>query len=135
MKRDNRGMTLIEILIALTILTIVSVALLQSALLAMSTNVQNELRDEAVRVVEQRMNELRNRPFTASDMLATSPSFITEPAVTRNIRAVARSYTIKREISDIVYNNITSKQVTLTVTWSYKNQQYQHSVSTVLREP
>ncbi len=128
--RNERGMTLIEILISLTLLAIVSLALVQSALVAMNANVANELRDEAVSVAEQRINELRNTPFTASDMLVTSPSVTEAPPVMRSVRAVARPYTVNRMISQIDPNN---RQVTLTITWPYKGVTYQHSVSTVLR--
>ena len=78
---DKRGMTLIEVMIAVFLLTIVSLALVQSALLVMNTNVINELRDEAVSVTEQRMNQIRNTPFAA---LLGPP---TTTIITRNIPA------------------------------------------------
>ncbi len=121
---DNRGMTLIEVLVALTLLSIVSVALIQSALLAINTNVINELRDEAVSVAEQRMNEIRNTPFANIDTLPA------ETPVTRTIRAASRDFTLARQVSKI---NDYCKQITLTVSWSYKRVAYQHSVSTVVR--
>ncbi len=62
---NKRGMTLIEVMIALMILMVVSMALLQTALLGMKENLRNAIRDEAVNVAEQRMNELRSTP-TAS---------------------------------------------------------------------
>ena len=46
--RDNRGMTLIEVLIAFVLVTITAAALMKTTLLAMNTNVINEMRDEAV---------------------------------------------------------------------------------------
>jgi prepilin-type N-terminal cleavage/methylation domain-containing protein len=132
---DNRGMTLIEILISLTLVSIVSVALIQSALVAMNVNVVNELRDEAVSVAEQRMNELRNTPFPIPNetnaLTVTFPGSVTEAPVTRNFRAFACQYTIIRTVSQIDPNN---RQVTLKVTWSYKRVQYEHSVSTVLSQ-
>ena len=84
--RDERGMTLIEILISLTLLSIVSLALIQSSLVAININVRNELRDEAVSVAEQRMNELRNTLFSAPDMQVNYPGGATEAAVTRKVR-------------------------------------------------
>lgn len=132
--RDERGMTLIEIMISMMLLAIVSMALIQSTLVAMNANVVNELRDEAVSQAERRMNELRNMPFLAADMQVTDPSLplgVAElPAVTRKIRAANRSFTINRRISQIDPNN---RQVTLTVTWIDKGVNYQHVVSTVLR--
>ena len=122
--RDNRGMTLIEILISLTLLAIVSLALIQSSLLAINTNVKNEMRDEAVSVAEQRLNELRNTPFASLDTLPA------EAAITRNIRSVSCTYTPTRVITPI---SSVTKQITLTIEWKYKGVSYTHSTSTVVR--
>ncbi len=141
MFRNERGVTLIEILVALTILAIVSVALLQSSLLATSTNVQNELRDEAVRVAEQRMSELRNTLFTAptgstNDLTKTTAPAPgqPDPSVTRQFRAFTVTYNVFRMVSDIG-SPPTAKQVTVTVQWNYRNKQYNQGVSTLLRQP
>ncbi len=131
MFHDNRGMTLIEVMIALMLLAITSLALIQSALVAMNINVTNELRDEAVSVAEQRMNELRNTPFTAADMLVTPPTGVDEN-ITRSIRSNPTfSFTINRMISQV---NTDNRQVSLTVIWNYKDRQYRHGVSTVMRQ-
>ncbi len=131
--RDERGMTLIEILISMLLLTIVSLALIQSALVSINANLVNELRETAVRVTEQRMSELRNMPFSAADMQLTDPSLpqgVTDTPITMKVRGADFSFAIKRKISPVDVNN---RQVTLTATWSYKNTNYQHGVSTVLR--
>ncbi len=129
--RDERGMTLIEVLMALMLLAIVSLALIQSSLVAMKTNVINELRDEGVRVAEERMNKLRITPFNdpSHDMDVTYPGSVTD-SVTRRIRAVDRQYTISKIVSKVDDNN---RQVTLKVTWSYGTMNYQHVVSTIVR--
>jgi prepilin-type N-terminal cleavage/methylation domain-containing protein len=126
--RDERGLTLIEILISLLLLSIVSLALIQSALVAINANVKNELRDEAVSVAEQRLGELRNKPFSDPDMLVTLPTGSAE-LVTRKVRGSDRPFTINRTVSTVNANN---RQVTLTVTWYYKGVPSTHTVSTVL---
>jgi type II secretory pathway pseudopilin PulG len=139
--RDNRGITLIEILISFVLVTVTSLALIQSALVAMNTNIVNELRNEAVKVAEQRMNELRSELFTAS---FTSPELVQtggqpkkDPVVTRNIRATSCEFTPWRTVTDIDVDPATGqvnlKQIYLTIKWNYKNNNYQHSVSTVVR--
>ncbi len=133
MFHDKRGMTLIEVLMALTLLAITSLALVQASLVAINNNVVNELRDEAVSVAEQRMNELRNTPFTAADMLVTAPTGSDE-TVTRDIRAFSQfPFTVNRVIQQI-NTNTDIRQVTLKVTWSYRNVNYEHGVSTVMRQ-
>ena len=124
MIHDKRGMTLIEIMIALLLMTIVAVALMQATIMVMNNNVKNELRDEAVSVAEQIMNEVRNTQFAD---LATSPTTTTR---TRNIRAFTVTYTAL--LSPTVVNT-NAMQETLTIEWIYRGRTYQHSVSTVLR--
>ena len=138
---DNRGITLIEILISFVLVTVTSLALIQSALVAMNTNVINELRNEAVKVAEQRMNDLRSESFTASftspDLVQTGGQLKKDPAVTRNIRATSCDFTPWRTVTDIDVDPATGqanlKQIYLTIRWTYKNVNYQHSVSTVVR--
>jgi prepilin-type N-terminal cleavage/methylation domain-containing protein len=125
---DKRGMTLIEIMIALLLMAIVAVALMQSTLVVINNNVKNELRDAAVSVAEQRMTELRNDQWTDSELIA---GVVTEPSITRDIRAVsAFPFTPVKTVTDI---NTNAKQVSLTISWTYRGRQYTHSVSTVLR--
>ncbi len=126
--RNKEGMTLLEVMIALVLLMIISLALVKMSLLAMDTNVQNEMRDAAVSVAEQRMNELRNTPFTDPLMLAT-PGTV-ESAITATVRSVPQSFTPTRAITDI---NSTTKQVALYVSWVYHGMTYTHSITTVLR--
>lgn len=123
--RDNRGMTLIKILIAFMLVTITAAALMKTTLLAMNTNVITEMRDEASSVAEQQMNDLRNTPF------ASLSGVVTEPTITRNIRGVTCSYSPQVTVTVI---NENSKQVALTVSWSYRSRQYQHSIATILRQ-
>ncbi|MDA8424266.1 MAG: prepilin-type N-terminal cleavage/methylation domain-containing protein [Nitrospiraceae bacterium] len=122
--RDNRGMTLIEVLIAFVLVAITAAALMKTTLLAMNVNVINEMRDEAVNVAEQQMNDLRNTPFVS---LSTG----TEPPITRSIRGITCSYSPQVTVTDI---NDQSKEVSLTISWSYRSQQYQHTIATVLRQ-
>ncbi len=47
-------------MIALVVLLVVSLALMQTALVSIDANMTNILRDEAVGIAEMRMNEARN---------------------------------------------------------------------------
>ena len=124
--RDNRGMTLIEVLIAFALVTITAAALMKTTLLAMNVNVINEMRDEAVNVAEQQMNDLRSTPF-----VSLVPGVVTEPTITRSIRGITCPYSPQVTVAKI---NDQSKEVSLTISWSYRSQQYQHTIATVLRQ-
>ncbi len=127
---NKKGVTLIEMMISLVILLIVSLALMQTALLGMSTNVANQLRNEAVNIVESRMNQLRSLPFTDAvthgDLAA---GVVTETAVSRNFRGFSINYAPTRTIANI---NTDLKQISVSVTWSYKGQTLNHSIVSIM---
>lgn len=126
-KRYKNGMTLIEVMIAIVILMVVSLAVMQTALVGMNTNLQNSLRDEAVNVADQRMNELRNMPF---DSIALGTHV--EAGIVKASRASNVTYTPTRAITQI---NADMKQITMSIAWSYRGKNYTHSVTTIMRRP
>ncbi len=132
--RNDKGMTLIEVLIAMTLLAIAFTGLIQSMLVAINTNVMIELREDAVAIADQRMTELRNTPFpvppATNDLSDTPPSGVVEASVTRMVRSVSQTFTLARTITPVTAN---SKQVVIIVGWNYRGANYQHTVSTVIR--
>jgi type IV pilus assembly protein PilV len=133
---NKSGSSLIEVLVAMTILAIVAVALMQSSIIVLKTNVQNEVRDETVRLAEQRMNELRSGPggFDNPDPgggnLDLVPGTVVYPTVTRMIRNVQMPFTVTKNVVSLDAN---TKQVTVTVAWQFRGQQYDHSVMSIVR--
>lgn len=130
MLRDNKGMTLVEVVIALTVLLIVLLALMQTALVSIDANMINVLRDEAVSMAEERMNEARNIPF---DDLVVGTTDVSPPA--KSIRNIASfSYTVSRTITSA---GLDAMQIGITVTWEWKEKTganaYTHSISTIVR--
>lgn len=137
----DRGFTLIEVMIALVVMLFVFLALLQTALLSIDSNMRNVLRDEAVRIAEGRMNEARNLSFDslASD---TAPlpanscpnGFPTEGVpVERQFRNIASfDFCTNMTVDDLDPNN---KQITITVGWIWKGEDYTHTISTIVRNP
>lgn len=122
---------MIEMLISLVIVMIVSLALIQTALLGVRTNVQNSMRDEAVSVAEARMNELRDRRFTEtvthSDL---NPGTTVLNDVPRNLRGAIINYKPTQTIVDI---NTNTKQLNVKVEWTYRGKQYNHDVTSIMR--
>jgi type II secretory pathway pseudopilin PulG len=132
---SKNGMTLIEVLLALVILMIVSLAVMQTALVAMNANLQNSLRDEAVNIVDMRVNELRSAAtgtqFDGGDLATPSnPTITNETPISRSFRAFSVNYTPTRTVSSI---NTDTKQVTMSVAWLFRGRNYTHSVTTIMR--
>lgn len=132
-KNNNKGFTLIEVMIATLILTIGLLGLLSLATVALQTNFLNVLRDEAVVIAEEQMNTLKtgNWAITAGWSYATT---------TRNFRGFTMSYTVCSRITAISADTNT-RSVDVAVGWDYKgsgttiptNNRYQHSVNTIVR--
>ncbi len=135
---DKKGMTLVEVMIALVVLLFVSLAMMQTALVGIDSNMINVLRDEAVNIAEMRMNEARNIPFDDPQMADNCTTQGTDVSTTRNIRNIPNfSYTVYRRVCD--QRGGEDKQVRITVTWEWKEKTvangnpYTHTISTLLR--
>jgi prepilin-type N-terminal cleavage/methylation domain-containing protein len=101
---DQKGLTLVEVLIASLIVLILFLALMQSVLLSINMNLKNQMRDEAVNIAEERMRELRSLDFTDSttaDELKEANNGREATAVTRGFRDFTIPFTITRTIADL----------------------------------
>jgi prepilin-type N-terminal cleavage/methylation domain-containing protein len=123
---NKKGVTLIEMMIALVILLVVSLALMQTAIIGMNVNLQNILRDEAVNIAEMRMNQLRSLPYDSILPGAEAP-------VTRTFRGFTETYTPTRIVSTLL-TSTNIKQVTISVSWDYRGKTYSHGITTIVRK-
>ncbi|MBF0540295.1 MAG: prepilin-type N-terminal cleavage/methylation domain-containing protein [Nitrospirae bacterium] len=141
--QNNKGLSLIEVIVSLLIMTVMLLGLCQTIVVSISTNMQNVFRNEAVNVAEARMNGvLIDTLGTAHDGLRNIP-YANIPAaagafnVTRTFRgSAAMTYTvttIATSITDVVTSTISAYQITVSITWSYKGLTYTHSTMTVIR--
>jgi len=120
-------MSLIEVMIAIVLLMIVSLALMQTSLVGYQANLQNSLRDEATRVADQEMGRQRDRLY---DDIATSE---TTTVITGRIRGARVDYTVTTIPKEIAAAN--SKQITVVVQWNYRGRGYNHSATTLVGKP
>lgn len=147
---NKKGLTLIEVLVALVITLVLFLALMQTALLSIDSNMKNLLRDEAVNIAEMRMNEARNLAFTeTTDNLVSDTVSLagadcptgfsaTGVLVERNFRNISdldfcTNRTISCPESTPCPSSPTMKQIDITVGWRWKGENYTHSVSTIVR--
>lgn len=143
--RDNKGVTLIEVLIALTVLLIVFLGLIQGSLLSIQSNMRNILRDEGVRITSDTMTLLQSRTFNDMDNNgAVDPNPLNIPNfddiydtnaamanVQRNIRSINDfTFTVNVNIQNIDANH---KQITVTTTWVWQNENFQHQIMATRR--
>ena len=117
------GFTLVEVLISMVVLLLVSLALMQTALVSIDSNMMNILRDEAVGIAEEEMNEARGVSFSLLGDTAGT--------VQKKIRNIAVfNYAVTRTVTSI---GAESRQVVITITWNWKGNPYTHSIASIVR--
>ena len=148
---NKTGLTLVEVMIALVIVLLVFLALMQTALVSIDSNMRNILRDEATNIAEQRMNEARNLQFTQTvDNLVSDAGSLsadgcvsadcptgfstTGDCVPRNVRSISGFKFCTNRTAVLNSTNTDVNQVTITVGWKWKGEDYTHSISTIVRK-
>ena len=131
--KNNGGMTLVEVLVAMAIVFIVFLGMSSAGLVVLDQNIKNSQRDEAVSVAEMEMEDVRNIPFAtiAND----------NHIVTRKIRGLNVAYNVVRTVANpdgtTPATDPNNRRVTINVTWNrIENQQtrtYNHTVLTIVR--
>jgi len=128
-KLNNKGMSLLEVMIATVFLMVVSLALLQTSLLGFQENLRNSLRDEAVRIADQRIGDLRARTYTKAFTDPMLNSGVNTTTMTRKLRSFQKDFSITTTITDLSSDN---KQITVVVSWTYKGPTFSHSTTVIL---
>lgn len=122
MTQNKDGFTLIEVMVAIIILMFGMLVLLNTAAVVMEKNLENVLRDEAEKIAESTMNQIRNIPFAN-----LSGSSATE---NRNVRGVVTAYNVMTQIDTSPGPDTSIVQVI--VSWTYKGKPKNHVVSTLM---
>ena len=150
--RGPKGVTLVEVMIALVILLLVFMGLLQAALLSVDHNLRNIMRDEAVRIADQRMNGrlddsggtrydgLRIISFQALDAMATGAAWTAPVTVQRNFRDVTRPFSVCWRITRL--GDSETIRIQVAVGWNHRGEiplqgptgtEYVHQITTLRR--
>jgi prepilin-type N-terminal cleavage/methylation domain-containing protein len=131
-RQDNRGFTLIEVMVAMGITLVALLGLLQAVSVVSEQNLQNMQRDEAVQVAEAQMNLFRVLPF---GQIVTCPactgSLYTYPVTTApsRLRGGAGTYQVTR--TTVVSNDGTQINTGVNVQWTYKGKVTSHEVHSI----
>ncbi len=147
--KNNKGVSLVEVLIALTVSLILFLALMQSALLSINMNTKNVIRDEAINVAEERMRQLRGLPFDEGELVNTAGIFeddcpnvdpvpcngLTLPCNTicRNFKNFELPFTTQKRITDISAGASRAKQIEIKISWTWDNEDFDHTIISIKR--
>lgn len=144
----KKGVSLVEVMIALVVLLLVFMGILQAALLSIDHNMRNILRDEAVKIATARMEQIRSMPFTSlSSDTQSLPSDVDCPSdftvgerIQRNIRKVSnKDFCVRLSCKEYGGDDNCStedadtKQLRVSVGWRWKGEDYFHSITTLRR--
>lgn len=124
---NKRAFTLVEVLVAMLILMVGLLGMLQVINLAVSTNLQNVVRDQAVAIAEDQLAREKALPFAN----ITTGGVEKIRNLASNIRSGAVNYSVTLKVDDIG----NSKQVNIGVRWQYKGNNYEHVVSSLVANP
>jgi type IV pilus assembly protein PilV len=118
---DSFGFTLVEMMMAMLVMTVGLLGLLQSINVAYEHNLRNKLREEALLVGEEQMNVLRR------SSLPSGTRFQNVTTVVREISGSDKKFSVIRESQPMS----STQRLKVTVVWSFKNVSTAHTIYTL----
>jgi type IV pilus assembly protein PilV len=124
--RNKNGFTLIEVMVSIIILMVGLLGLLQAINVATEHNIKNSIRTEAVQVGENKIVELKLKPY---DNISALYQNVLVPS---RIRGVTKNFNVSRSSSEFHAGSAeVSKELIVRVGWIYKNISSNHEVHTI----
>lgn len=124
--QNNAGFTLIEFLVSIVILMVGLLGLLQAINVSFSQNMQNQIRNEAVAVVDAEMAKELAKGFDGVD--PSNTSVFRNYTVSRRVLSTYKQYSVSK--TGASFQN--SKQVDIAISWRYKQQRFTQGASSVI---
>ncbi len=118
---SRKGFTLVEVLVALVILSIAMLGVLDAMAIAMQQNVELYCRDEAVRIAEQDMNQVRNTLFTGIGNSNYN--------VSRTYKQFQKTFTVQRTVTAYSGN---SYSVQVQVSYTINGRAHAHNATSIV---
>jgi len=152
--RNERGLTLVEVMVALVLFLFVFLALMQTALVSIESNMNAALREEAVKIAEERMNDARGRAFNSTYDTLTGAAGATDTGALTAANCPSAAFRAAHPNGRSVQRNIRSIQnfpfctsltvqytvdnpyatVNISIGWQWKGNDYTHNVSTLIKK-
>ncbi len=123
---NSKAFTLVEVMVAVIILTVGLLGMLQVINLAVVTNLQNDARNQAVLIAEERMARERSLPF--ENITATGEKSLN---VGIPMRGVPTNYSVTLGVQNVG----NSKKIDVGVRWTVKGLNHEHAISTMVAKP
>lgn len=98
--------------------------------LSIITNVQNSMRTQAASVAEDQLARKKSLPF--DNITTGTPATAKTLAVPIAMRSTVLNYNVTYFVDDI---STESKRINIGVRWSYKGNNYEHVVSSIVARP
>lgn len=134
--RSSKGFSLIELMIAVVIIMISMLSLLTAIITSMNVNLENDLRNTAIRLTNQTAEALLTLPLepvidaeltdgshsrTAGSTAQDEKGF---PLRAQTVRAIQKDYAIAWTVAPQTVN---MKEITITVSYTHKNKSYSNT--------
>ncbi len=126
---NNTAFTLLEVLIALVILMVGLLGMLEAINVSIATNVRNDMRTQAAAIVEEQLAQKKSLPFDAITTALNEPKSLAVPI---KMRSTVQNYSVTYYVDNISSN---AKRINIGVRWSYKGNNYEHVVSSIVTKP
>lgn len=131
---NNKGVTLVEVMISLVILLFVFMGLIQASLVSINSNLRNEIRDAAVGIAAENMARAR---ATSIDLLTVQfcpPAPANTTTVTRQVRSANQQYFVT---GTCLFPDPNSAQITVRVDYTAPGDGVQstQTINSIVRRP
>ena len=123
---DGKGFTLIELLVAMLVLSIGLMAMLDGLSNYIRINIDNAMRNEAMRISETAMETLRNTRY--DEVRAHNVPAISSTEQ-RRFRNITVNYTVNWSVQNISANSVA---IQVNVIWNHRGVGHRHDAATII---
>ena len=130
----NKGFTLVELLVSMAIIAICVIGLMNLSITIMRNNVRNEIRNKAVEIVTNTVDNITSSGILDFDNTTTIDivNFVGNGGnVTGQVREkLLFTYTISGNVT--TSPSTKEKNITATISWTYREKNYNYNIETVV---